>query len=74
MITRDTETGAVTQNSLLVSESSGVYAYLTAWDAEVTDAGTKHMIKEGFVLSEGDELKCSYKFNLTVEFKGSTEV
>ena len=74
VITRDTETGAVTQNSLLVSESSGVYAYLTVWDAEVTEAGTKHMIKEGFVLSEGDELKCSYKFNLTVEFKGSTEV
>ena len=74
VITRDSDTGAVTQNSLLISENDGVYAYLTAWDAAVTTAETKHMNKEGFVLSDNGELKGSYKLNLTVEFKGSESV
>ena len=74
VITRDSDTGAVTQNSLLISGKDGVYAYLTAWDAEVTTAETKHMSKEGFVLSDNGELKGSYELSLTVEFKGSESV
>ena len=74
VITRDSDTGEVTQNSLLISGGDGVYAYLTPWDAEVTTAQTKHMNKEGFVLSASGELKGSYKLNLTVEFKGSESV
>ena len=69
VITRDTATEDVTQNSIIEINAAGeAYAYLSAWDAEITEAKIQTLRKDGIVIDKDGAVKGMYELKLNVKF------
>lgn len=74
VITRDTATEDVTQNSIIEINAAGeAYAYLSAWDADITESKTQTIRKDGIVIGEDGAVKGMYELKLNVTFTPSSE-
>lgn len=69
VITRDTATEDVTQNSIIEINAAGeAYAYLSAWDADITESKTQTLRKDGVVIGKDGAVKGMYELKLNVTF------
>ena len=73
VITRDTATEDVTQNSIIEINAAGeAYAYLSAWDADITESKTQTIRKDGIVIGADGAVKGMYELKLNVRFTPSS--
>ena len=69
VITRDTATEDVTQNSIIEINADGeAYAYLSAWGADITESKTQTLRKDGVVIGKDGAVKGMYELKLNVTF------
>ena len=73
VITRDTATEDVTQNSIIeINAADEAYAYLSAWDADITESKNQTIRKDGIVIGADGAVKGMYELKLNVTFTPSS--
>ena len=69
VITRDTASEDVTQNSIIEINAAGeAYAYLSAWGVDITESKTQTIRKDGIVIGADGAVKGMYELKLNVTF------